>query len=478
MRRVAEAEPGRPAIVLGAKVTTYGEYLVQVKRVATQLKAAGIARGDIVGVMLPTSDVHFAILYALAALGAAYLAVRDTKEGIGSFLELYGARAVIVRSKIPGISVQQIEEVSLLGPAQDEAAWIDEQDWEAPLHVTMSSGTTGQTKGVLGTHRRARAMFGLREQALHLRSDDRLFSVVEPFFPGARNMTLHALSIGASAHFVLDQSVAAIVNKVREVSWAYMIPPFLRMLLAHPKPSKPWFPNLRVLYVTTDFLLSEERKRIRAELTPNLYEGYSTNEGGYVAVASPQDQMRFEDSVGRPPAGVELEIVDDEDHAVPAGTIGNVRFKSPALGDRYMKNPEANASCFRDGWFYPGDLASRNEEGYVFLKGRSDGAIVRVGIKLDPGEIERCIARHPSVQEVVVVGVSMDPSNMTAVAFFTADSQVNHDELRALVSRDLLPISRVDHFAQVPELPRYALGKVQRVTLIERAKQALARAKR
>jgi len=283
-----------------------------------------------------------------------------------------------------------------------------------------------------------------------------------------------ALHVGATLVLKSDLgSVETLVASMRDegATFTYLVPSMLRMLLASATGRGLVLPSLRMLFSSSDKLSVEERRLVRERLNPRFYEGYATSEGGLVTLSSPEDQLRHAGAVGRPVLDVELEIVDDDHRLVPRGEVGRVRFRSPSVPEGYYRNPEATAERFRDGWFYPGDLASQNEEGYVFLKGRADETIVRDGIKFLPGDVERVLLEHPSVRDAAVVGLPEPTGSALVVAFVCAREKVASAELFAFAEKRLPPARRPSHFELLDELPVGELGKVSRSELRARARR-------
>jgi acyl-coenzyme A synthetase/AMP-(fatty) acid ligase len=167
-------------------------------------------------------------------------------------------------------------------------------------------------------------------------------------------------------------------------------------------------------------------------------------------------------SVGRPPSFVEAQVVNRDGHPLPAGTIGKLRVRGTEgkgfAGDTEPQGDER----FRDGWYYPGDLAAIDEEGYIFLKGRSVDVIFRNGMELFAQDIEEVIAVHPSVAEVAVVGVPRSGSSEELVAIVVPNGQAQHDAL-AEHCRTKLPSERwPDRVFYAQSLPRSPGGKIDR----------------
>ncbi len=148
-----------------------------------------------------------------------------------------------------------------------------------------------------------------------------------------------------------------------------------------------------------------------------------------------------------------------------------IRLRADSIPAGYHRNPEATARSFRDGWFYPGDIAAIDEDGYVFLKGRADDAINFDGIMVYPVDIETVLAGHPSVIEVAVVGHTDGSQREIPVAFVVVDEPFDPAALQPFRAERLPRTDVPVRFFVMKALPRNAMGKVRKVRLREIAQQ-------
>jgi acyl-CoA synthetase (AMP-forming)/AMP-acid ligase II len=472
----ARNRPTHPAVVDARTVIDYRELFARATGAAAEMRRRGLAPGDVVALSLPASADYVVALQALALLGAVALPVHAAwpLPHRSELARYFGARAVLGPESDPAIELALGPDV-LEHRIEDEAP--PDEAWEAPLVVSNSSGTTGAYKGVLLRHRHMLARIHARSIALGFSTHDRAMMVVEPHHSGSRNACFMALHAGATLFIRSDfAGPEELVRAFRDeaVTFTYLVPSIIRRLLAGTSGRGVLLPTLRALFCSSDRLSIEERRLVRERLCPRFYEGYATSEGGLVTLSSPEDQLRHAGAVGRPVPEVELEIVDDEHRAVPRGEVGRVRFRGPSVPDGYFRNPEATRERFQGGWFYPGDLASQNAEGYVFLKGRADDAIVRDGIKFLPADVERVLAEHPKVREVCVIGVPQPSGSAAVVAFVcTHEGGLREAELASYSAERLPPVRRPDRYEFIAELPVAELGKVSRADLRARARRLL-----
>src|SRR5262249_52830242 len=148
---------------------------------------------------------------------------------------------------------------------------------------------------------------------------------------------------------------------------------------------------------------------------PNLFDYYASTEGGGISVLAPADQRDHAGTVGRPAFAVAVEVVDADDRGLPPGTVGRLRYRGPGVA------ADAGDGTRRPGgWFYPGDLAAIDADGFVTLKGRAADVIIRGGVNIYPAEIEQVLLAHPGVREAAVVGQPSRERGEEVAAFVVA----------------------------------------------------------
>ena len=137
------------------------------------------------------------------------------------------------------------------------------------------------------------------------------------------------------------------------------------------------------------------------------------------------------------------------------------------MADSFYRDPLASLESFKDGWFYPGDLGNFNDEGFLFLKGRSKDMIIRGGINIYPQEIETTLLNHEAVADACVVGWPSREYDEEVAAFVTLKQAVILDELIGLCKTKLAPYKVPKQIFVVAELPRNSLGKVLKADLVK-----------
>jgi acyl-CoA synthetase (AMP-forming)/AMP-acid ligase II len=162
-----------------------------------------------------------------------------------------------------------------------------------------------------------------------------------------------------------------------------------------------------------------------------------------------------------------LRIVDEEGRDRPPGEVGEIVLKSPGNMAGYWNQPALTAEVLRDGWVHTGDLAWRDEAGYVYLVDRKNDMIVTGAFNVYPREVEDVLYRHPAVREAAVVGIPHEKGGEAVVAFVALDrdGHCTAEELIELCRENLASYKKPVEVHVLPELPKTSIGKISRRTL-------------
>lgn len=457
LARQARATPDAPAVIERDRTWRYADFDRAVQGTAAALRKQGIAPGDVVGLTLPSSSLHLALVYALARIGAVLLTLpsREPPAARAALAERF--RAVTV------LDERSADPAWLAAGADTDAA--PPPGGDAPWKIVVTSGTTGRPKAALHTHAMQLERCASNQGALPARADDRFLIVVEMDFDSGLRHCLFCHYAGAAV--VLDRAYkneSQFIEVVGRASVTYLsLTAFhLEKLLAE-APGR-GLPGVRVVRSGAmrhpPALCAEVRRRI----SPNLYVMYGTNDGASPLTCLGGDDLeRHAGALGFTCPGIEAQATEE----------GLLRFRGPRFPMGYIDDPQATARYFRDGWYYPGDSGSVAEGGLVTLHGRSDDLINCVGIKIYPSEIESVLLAHPAVAEAAAFPLPSRPHQelpAAAVVLRRVESleqaQVTSQVLRH--ARERLGRRAPAKLLLVRALPRNAAGKVDRRELARR----------
>ena len=463
--------PQHIAIIHGEKQINYQDLDLQVSQRASTLQTLGVKAGDVVGIALEDSIEHLLMMYAVARAGAVILPL-DCRWKIFEkqrVTEHFKPSLVMVETEQTFEGVHCVEANSAWGNTV-KAAQIPNSfpDGNRGLLMSLSSGTTGRPKGPMLTHQQLVYRFYMHWAELGLGSRERYINATPLYFGGGRAFSMSSLYAGSTV--VLCPPPYTPAELVAEVartksSVLFLVPTLLRRLLDEEADTLAPMQGLKTLISSGSALTPDDRNQIRNRICPNFLEYYSSTEGGGVSTLSPEDQLKYTDSVGRPALSVDVEIVDSEDQLQPRNTIGRIRYRGPAVADGFYADPEATKESFKNGWFYPGDLGIMNEEGYLFLKGRSKDMIIRGGVNIYPQEIEATLMSHPAVAEAAVVGWPSKEFNEEIAAFVILKTELDLADLTLWCNERLARYKVPKQIFSLKEFPRTSLGKVIKADL-------------
>jgi long-chain acyl-CoA synthetase len=446
----AEARPDALALADASREVSYAELARRLLAEAARLRAQGVAAGDTIALDCagpPESGIdQICTLYGLGYLGATVLPLPpalapDRRERIVAAL---GARRLGAQP----------------APAQASAP---RGDLPARLAVyRFSTGSTGEPKASITSNAQWTRQHAAAARALDFGPEDRLLPAIPMPHPiGLRYlMRIHAAG-GALVNVHLPRELEALAALVRRhaITRIAASPAQLRWLASRPAPPGFAMPPLAGLVTGGAPLSADEQRAIREKLCPRLYLDYGAVEFSIIGSLRP----------GEAPEGglgivedVEAEIVDERGQPVAAGAVGQLRVRAAWAPAGYAGGLVSDQ--YRDGWFYPGDLARLASPRRLVLAGRIDDVINRSGIKIPPQAIESEIARHPDVADVAVAGVPDRIAGEVPVAFVVLRREAALQELPERF-RGPLGLWAPEAYVAVNAIPRSPEGKVLRAQL-------------
>lgn len=491
VRPWAGKDPDRAALIEGPAQWTYGELPAVIAATRQRLAGLGVRAGDRVMVIGENGVATAALLLAAADMDVwtvivnARLSPREVDEirdhcrprRIFYAIRSPEALAHAARHDAARADLGAISDVSVGG--------LDAASVPEPVHASgadqvavllYTSGTTGQPKGVMLSHRSllyiAAVSAGMRE----LSPADRVYGVLPMAHVfGLASVFLGSLFNGATLHLVPRFDPAAVVDALERdrITVVQGVPAMYARLLAYLKSQERTTvtaPALRFLSsggAALDLAVKEAVERL---FGLPLYNGYGLTECAPTLAQTLLDPPRRDNSVGPLLPGVEARLVDEKGREVARGKVGELCVRTPGLMKGYYRAPEATAATLdTDGWFHTGDLA-RFEGDHLFIVGRCKELIIRSGFNVYPAEIEAVLNAHPDVAQSAVVGRHV-PGNEEVVAFvqLVPGRRAMPAELAAFAAERLAPYKRPSEIVILEALPASSTGKILKNRLSERA---------
>jgi fatty-acyl-CoA synthase len=509
LQRSAAVYRAKPAIVYGDRSWTYPQVEERVHRLASALRAAGVARGDRVAVLLPNIppmlEAHFGVPLAGGVLVA--INTRLNPEEIRYILEHSGSTVLIVDTELAVsiepilaqlaalrlvVSVEDIPgglrlpgpdyESFLAGGSPKPLEWpIDGED--EVISINYTSGTTGRPKGVMYTHRGAylNALGELIET--NMTSDSVYLWTLPMFHCNGWCYPWAVTAIGATHVCLRKFDAGAVWQLVRQLGVTHFCgaPTVLIAVANHPAANDG--PLARKL--TVSVAAAPPSPQIIAQMEAlgiEIIHVYGLTEvyGPYtICEWQPHwsDLSHEERSRVKARQGVgyliadDARVVDSEMRDVPAdgATLGEVVMRGNNTMKGYYNDPDATAAAFAGGWFHSGDIGVMHPDGYIELKDRKKDIIISGGENISTIEIERALYAHPAVLEVAVIAIPDDYWGEVPKAFITLKPGASATEGELIEHcRGTLARFKVPKAIEFTDLPKTSTGKIQKFVLRQR----------
>jgi oxalate---CoA ligase len=398
-------------------------------------------------------NLRFIASFTASAPEAVQLALVENRQG--TWVEFYGLD-------------------SLYETAVSETAAVNEEPAEStPAVLLFTSGTTGSPKGVMLTHRQVMATARNVAVSHRLSKDDISYCFLPLFHINAQVVAVLSTFI-TGGKLVVEEKFSAskfwpTVAKHR-VTWASAVPTVIAILLKTPKPQS--IPtSMRFIRSASAPLPAAQAKLFEEWFGIPVIESYGLTEAASQVCVNPlpPEEHRF-GSVGRP-VGIELKIVDEQGVELLPRQVGEIVIRGESVITEYAYG-DATGSSFHDGWFHTGDLGYIDEDGFVFITGRSKEMINRAGQKISPREVEEVILRHPHVKMAAVIGLPDELYGERVAAYIISevpaherDDSVLIEEIRQLCLSSISAYKCPAEFHIVDEIPVGVTGKIQRYRL-------------
>jgi long-chain acyl-CoA synthetase len=495
LRTSAERSPEAAALVFQGRTLTYADLDDLADLSAAALSGLGVTKGDRVALVAGNVPEFVSTLYGVLRVGAVVcpLNVQLTPEELGYILADAGARvAVTEMATLPPVlavrdRVADLETILVIGgpPAPTGTLSLEEAlrgAGEPPAvdtgpddlaMIAYTSGTTASPKGAMLTHRN---LISNVEQlsavpAMAARADDVVLIALPLFHSYALNTALN-LAIGGGAAALLverfDPGETLDLIARHGVTVVVGAPPMYGAWLAAASAGHAAdFSTVRLATSGAAALPAEVFEAFRSTFGVTIWEGYGLTEAAPAVTASPVGGVAKPGSIGPPLPGVEIRLMDADGEDAEEDDPGEILVRGPNVFAGYWGRPEATEEAFVDGWLRTGDVAVRDDDGYLRLVDRKKDLIIVSGFNVYPKEVEEAIERHPRVQEVAVVGI---PDERTGEA---VQAWVVPVDGRAIPAEEILDSlhGRLARFKWpkevrvVDELPHHVTGKVLRRAL-------------
>jgi len=482
----------RPLLLLDdGRAISYAQAEAQSARFASLFASLGLEPGDRVAVQVGKSPEALFVYLACLRAGLAYLPLNSAyQEGeVAYFLENAEPRAIVAQPRsiewlAPLAQRRGIRHVFTLdidgtGTLLDAARHASdrfvtvERAGDDLAAILYTSGTTGRSKGAMISHRNLASNAQVLHRQWGFAPGDVLIHMLPLFHVHGLFVACHCVLMNGTAmrfHAKFDPKQA--IAEFATSSVFMGVPTFYTLLLGEAALDAQACRSMRLFVSGSAPLLAETHSEFERRTGHRILERYGMTETQMLC-SNPLQGDRRPGTVGPPLPGTQVRVVDNDGRSCRPGENGHIQVRGDSVFRGYWRMPEKTAEDFTgDGWFRTGDMGSISEDGYVSIAGRSKDLIISGGYNVYPKEIELAIDELPSVQESAVVGVP-DPDfgeAVTAVVVSKPGTRPTETDILLALKRKLANFKVPKRVYFVDELPRNAMGKVQKNMLREKYK--------
>ena len=492
----AQAQPDKEAVIVDssgggrASITTFGELNAMVNRLANGLLAAGARAGERLVWCGPNSLEVLVTIHAARKLGmvAVPLSYRFNGEEMAYVIDNSDATTVVVDAEEAPLVAQvrgdipKVRSIVVFGGAvPDGCTSYDEllagqSDAEPVVTVEPStagaamiytSGTTGKPKGAMRSGNDP-ALIATLLGELNLMHENAVHLTTGPLYhSGPLAFASLSHTLGAPIVVLRKFDAARWIELVKEhrVTNTFSAPTQLKRIVSQPpdvlaNADMSTMVTLIANAAPVPYSLKEE---IVAKLGEGwLYEVYGSTELGVDTVLKPADQLRKPGSCGKPYGGVEIRIVKDDGTIAGPGEQGELFVSTTGAMDGYHRTEQQLTEIESGAWKSVGDVAYKDDEGYVYICDRKKDMIISGGVNIYPAEIESVLYGHRQILDAAVFGIPDDEwgESVYAIVQPKPGENIDLDELRAYAEQHLAGYKRPRAYEVRPELPRTDSGKL------------------
>jgi long-chain acyl-CoA synthetase len=506
LRRAVRYFPDNTATIFDGRKQSYRELWGRSQALSKALGELGVRRGDRVAIYLLNSPEFLEIVYACFEIGAVIvpLNTRLAADELVFIINDAECMAFITDESLQPLAaslkprLQGIEHyaaVNAAGVFNDYETLIAQQTGDSAglssdegqseedlVGLFYTSGTTGLPKGVMLSHRNL-WMNAMHTLAARAPEPNVVFLHAGPMFhlatfPAVINITLNGGAHAILPKFDLKNLMEAIERD--RVTSMMLVPTMVNFLINHPDIGKHDLSSLRrITYGAAPMPLELLKRAMKVFPGVEFFQGYGQSESSpLLTTLIPEDHIiegperitRRLASCGRPVIGVEVEVVDEKGSLVKPGEVGEVVARGPNVMMGYWKRPEETETTLRGGWLHTGDMATIDEDGYIYLVDRKKDMIITGGENVYSTEIENVIYQHPAAHEAAVIGVPDEKWGEAVKAIVTLKdgSSLTESELIGFCASRLADY-KVPKSVEIRdgELPKSATGKILKKELRE-----------
>lgn len=471
-KKVIRAYPDKIAVKFQDRQITFRQLYKRAMAIAAYLTEKGLKKGDRLGILMSNrlecveldlatafgGFVKVPLNFKLHPKEHEYM-IRDAEL---SFIigekELIDPVSVEMETLFVGNDYEQVVESY---KDKEVAENVTEDDL---FCIMYTSGTTGNPKGVMLSHRNVLAGALSLSLACEITNRD-IIGHVAPLTHGS-NFLSHASWFHGNTQVVYNKfRPEEFLDDIEkdQVTVIFLVPTMVNLMIQHSQFDPEKLRSIKSINMAGSPIAASKLQLALDKLGPKFVETYGQVEAPMCITIMPRDELsKHLESCGRSGPFVEVRIVDENMKDVPQGKIGEIICKGSLVMQGYWKNEEATKDTLVDGWLRTGDLGWMDENGYLHIVDRIKDVIISGGVNIYPREIEEVLNKHPGVKETCVFGIPDEKWGEAVIAYVVPNGKVNVDkeELIELCKNHLASFKKPKEIYIVESLPKSSYGKI------------------
>ena len=501
VQRWSELHPEKPAIVFEGTNITYSTLYDRLNATGAWLQSLGIEKGDRVAVMLGNCPEFLELYLACSRLGAMFVPinfrlvakeVEYTIKNCRPRVFVYGSEFAPALAQLnfenylPPILIASVGDGNVRPGVQDYhqavsafegkepflTASTGPNDPEEAQVIMYTSGTTGEPKGAVLSHRKT--FFNCLNADIFFKlSFDDIMLIILPLF--------HSGGLFIQASPCIYKGATMVIHKRFDPQKTYFdierykvtkflgVPTIYKALLNLPEEQKRDVSSLKVCAIGGEKTTHDLLMKCKAAGFP-VRQIMGQTETSILLWASEEESVAKPGTVGRPVFHAEVDLLDRQGRSVRPGEVGEIVVRGSIMMTEYWQDPKRTMETIRNGWLHTGDLARMDEDGYFYLVDRAKDMYISGGENVYPAEVERVLRQHPAVEDVAVVGVPNEAWGEVGHAFIIKKNgySIDADDILNFCDGKLARYKLPKSISFISSFPRTTLGKVKKHILKKR----------
>ena len=467
---------------------TYSEFHKTINQIANLLIQKGMKPGERVAVQAEKSNLQIALYAATIKAGGVYLPLNTgyTLIELEYFIEDSGAKIIVIDKKIEEQLLASVDKsITILTLNSDESGSVMhyaknqdikfeaiERNPEDLAAILYTSGTTGKSKGAILSHKNLLSNTKVLKEYWKFTKDDVLLHMLPIYHTHGLFVATNLLAyVGGAMIFLPKFDIDQAIEWMSKATTMMGVPTFYTRLLSDQRFDQSLTNHMRLFISGSAPLLAETHREFEDRTGKKILERYGMTETN-MCTSNPYDEERIAGTVGLPLPGVELRIADDQGNEIKQGEIGIIELRGENVFKGYWQMPDKTNDSFRkDGFFITGDMAKIDHKGYVTIVGRDKDLIITGGLNVYPKEVETVIDQIETILEsAVFASPHKDFGEAVVAAIVRKNNSLSEIEVKKYLSDKLAKFKQPKKIIFIENLPRNAMGKVQKAELRKKYK--------